>query len=677
MEGQFSDAEDDASLKATSEQPTTSKASTNLAQIETGFPPLPVNPAFVPRFKREVQLSDPGTPTEPSSPGESNTDGGGAEADGEGGGDASNSDEGFDDDDDFDDDELGDRDLDLNYGDQWMEAGSDFTKQYNKMRNQLALPTSNSNKPADTVDSTSHSRPATSRSKTHTSSGGTSSNTKSSKVDAELALMEALSAKFAARIRLDGDGFRLGATVSSDVKMSSKKAEGDKTAHKDKSDRATVEQVLDPRTRIILFKMLNRNIIYEINGCISTGKEANVYHAMTDDGQHRAIKIYKTSILTFKDRDRYVTGEFRFRHGYSKSNPRKMVKLWAEKEMRNLKRLQVAGIPSPEPLLLRMHVLLMTFLGDKGGWASPRLKDANISDSGIYRDLYIHLVKMMWKMYNKCKLVHADLSEYNLLYVTTIVYHNKTLYIIDVSQSVEHDHPHALEFLRKDCSNVVDYFSKRADGVIMTLRDLFEFIITDFPTITAATKLEDEDEALEAHVRMLHEKIAERPEGYGASAEEVVEAAVFQSAFIPRTLDEVVDAERDIAKSRKGEANAADLYGKVIGLVAPKVESASAVAAEESSVAEESDGSGSGGDDEEGSDDDDDDDDSENENDEGDEVEGEKRSKQKKDEDKEAKKARKAAAKEEKREKRKNKIPKAVKKRKQKVASERAKGKKK
>lgn len=41
----------------------------------------------------------------------------------------------------------------------------------------------------------------------------------------------------------------------------------------DKSDRATVEQVLDPRTRIILFKMLNRNVIYEINGCVSTGKE--------------------------------------------------------------------------------------------------------------------------------------------------------------------------------------------------------------------------------------------------------------------------------------------------------------------------------------------------------------------------------------------------------------------
>lgn len=42
---------------------------------------------------------------------------------------------------------------------------------------------------------------------------------------------------------------------------------------KDKSDRATSEQVLDPRTRIILFKMIGRGLLFEVNGCVSTGKE--------------------------------------------------------------------------------------------------------------------------------------------------------------------------------------------------------------------------------------------------------------------------------------------------------------------------------------------------------------------------------------------------------------------
>jgi len=81
---------------------------------------------------------------------------------------------------------------------------------------------------------------------------------------------------------------------------------------KDKQDRATAEQVMDPRTRMILFKLLNREFIREVSGCISTGKEANVYHAIGRDGQELAIKIYKTSILTFKDRNKYISGEFRY-----------------------------------------------------------------------------------------------------------------------------------------------------------------------------------------------------------------------------------------------------------------------------------------------------------------------------------------------------------------------------
>lgn len=68
--------------------------------------------------------------------------------------------------------------------------------------------------------------------------------------------------------------------------------------------------MLDPRTRLVLFRLLQKNAISNIYGCISTGKEANVYHATNGD-DHLAVKIYKTSILTFKDRERYVNGEFR------------------------------------------------------------------------------------------------------------------------------------------------------------------------------------------------------------------------------------------------------------------------------------------------------------------------------------------------------------------------------
>ena len=153
---------------------------------------------------------------------------------------------------------------------------------------------------------------------------------------------------------------------------------------------------------MILLQMINRGIVSEVNGCLSTGKEANVYGAVsiptTEGGEeapsiHRAIKVYKTSILVFKDRDRYVTGEHRFRSGYNKGNNRAMVKVWAEKEFRNLKRLYLAGIPCPEPVYLRLHVLVMGFLGDKKGWAAPRLRDAELQGDDVDEQWRLYMKK--------------------------------------------------------------------------------------------------------------------------------------------------------------------------------------------------------------------------------------------------------------------------------------------
>lgn len=304
----------------------------------------------------------------------------------------------------------------------------------------------------------------------------------------------------------------------------------------DKSSRATSEQVLDPRTRMILLQLINRGVLHEINGVLSTGKEANVYHALdeSDPPLHRAIKVYKTAILVFKDRDRYVSGEHRFRHGYNKSNNRSMVKLWAEKEMRNLRRLWNAGIPCPEPVVLRLHVLVMGFIGDKKGWPAPRLKDAQVEEEK-FDGLYLDLVRYMRIMFQVCKLVHGDLSEYNILY-----YKGK-LHIIDVSQSVEPDHPRSLEFLRMDIKNVNDYF-KRQGVNVFSERRMFDFITSnDYAT---------ESEKLEAEVAALPRAVED--EKFPIS-EDGVSEEVFRQAYIPQNLEQVYDAERDAEKVGRGE----------------------------------------------------------------------------------------------------------------------------
>ena len=502
-----------------------------------------------------------------------------------------------------DDSDLSDL-FDSDYDEQLSSSNpNDYTKAYNRQRKQ-----NDDSIPASEKPKSNPQKPT--------------ANTRAS-IDDQVASLT----KHAAKIKLDSG--MLGAS-------------GGGSRNKDKSDRATSEQVLDPRTRMILLQLINRNIVSEIHGVLSTGKEANVYHALTlgesEDAPpvHRAIKVYKTSILVFKDREKYVKGEFRFRQGYSKSNNRAMVKVWAEKEMRNLKRIHSAGIPCPEPIYLRLHVLVMGFLGDKKGWPAPRLRDVKFEgltpeeEEAKWKALYIQLLGYMRIMYQTCRLVHADLSEYNILY------HDSQLFLIDVSQSVEHDHPRSLEFLRMDIKNVSDFFRSR-NAEVLSERRTFAFVTGDEGTV--------EKEIMEKHIEDLFKSTRELSDEERLKEEQDDE--VFHSLYIPQTLDQVYDIERDAELVGKGEGD--DLVYQ--GLLASKA--AGKIAVDEGYEST----NGSQGDSEE-------DDEEEDEDEDGDQARFEKGTPRgKKHLEKDAKRDHKAAVKEEKREKRKNKMPKHVKKR--------------
>lgn len=336
------------------------------------------------------------------------------------------------------------------------------------------------------------------------------------------------------RIKEDADYPISNATVNH-LKRTEKKLDALRFRIKDKADRATVDQVLDPRTIRILSKLVNQGHLTEIHGCVSTGKEANVYQATTETGQDRVIKVYKTSILVFKDRDKYVQGEFRFRRGYCKSNPRKLVQTWAEKEMRNLSRIYQAGIPCPKPHVLKSHILVMDMIG-RDGLPAPLLKNANVQDKAKYCSLYYKLVVYMRRLFQECKLVHADLSEFNLILL------DDEIYIIDVSQSVEQDHVMALEFLRKDCVNVNDYF-RRKEVATLTTRELFDFITE--PNI-------DRDN-IDDYLFELNQRASKRTVE-ALTEQEKLDDEVFKSAYIPQRLDDVIDYEKDVRLAKQGKA---------------------------------------------------------------------------------------------------------------------------
>jgi len=163
-------------------------------------------------------------------------------------------------------------------------------------------------------------------------------------------------------------------------------------------------------------------------------------------------------------------------------------------------------------------------------------------------------------MFQICKLVHADLSEYN------IIYHQGNLWIIDVSQSVEHDHPSAFDFLRNDIKNVEDFFGRL--GVrCLGLRRCFEFVTRDrFSQEEGPDDMDVLKGWLEKGESSSLDDDAWAHQDARPERSSLHEDSVFLKSFIPRTLNEVYDPESDVEKLKRGEGRSL-IYAQTIGVV--------------------------------------------------------------------------------------------------------------
>jgi len=201
---------------------------------------------------------------------------------------------------------------------------------------------------------------------------------------------------------------------------------------KDMDDFKVVEGVIDSSTMKVLYKLLNRGTLTALHGAISTGKEANVYRGIDADGIPVAVKIYRISTAETDFMLEYIVGDPRFKR--VKRRSRSLIPQWASKEFKNLKRYQAAGIRVPNPIDIERNVLLMEFIGDsEQSIAAPLLKNTVIPDPVL---TFNEIIGMIQNGYTEAGLVHADLSEYNILWDDGPVF-------IDVSQAVLLAHDNA------------------------------------------------------------------------------------------------------------------------------------------------------------------------------------------------------------------------------------------
>jgi len=235
--------------------------------------------------------------------------------------------------------------------------------------------------------------------------------------------------------------------------------------HDRSKERATVEEVFDQTTRMVVFDLLNSGVLYELNGAVSSGKEAKVYWGTNKEGVDLAVKIYLTSSAEFKKgMHKYIEGDPRFKD--VKHDTRSLMAVWAQKEFRNLGEANAAKVRVPKPIAVKSNIVVMEFIG-KNGVSAPSLKEQPPDNP---EKVYKKIVTYIKRLYQRAKIVHGDLSEYNIM-----MWKGKPV-VFDVSQSVSIQHPMADFMLRRDLANVNRFFS-RLDVKVYPVEELYKMVV--------------------------------------------------------------------------------------------------------------------------------------------------------------------------------------------------------
>jgi RIO kinase 1 len=223
---------------------------------------------------------------------------------------------------------------------------------------------------------------------------------------------------------------------------------------KDSSQKAVYDDVFDDATLMALYDLSRKGYIDAMGGSVSTGKEANIFHAITkkNDIGEVAVKIYMISTANFNVMKEYILGDPRFMG--IKHKKKDIVFAWARKEFKNLKRAEDAGVRVPKPYITQRNILLMEFIG-KDGIPMPQLKDAKLTHQEL-ENIFKKIIEFMTLLYNRAKLIHADLSEYNVL----VDMNKMEPVIIDMGQTITTDHFNAEVYMQRDVTNIARFFRK-------------------------------------------------------------------------------------------------------------------------------------------------------------------------------------------------------------------------
>jgi RIO kinase 2 len=189
---------------------------------------------------------------------------------------------------------------------------------------------------------------------------------------------------------------------------------------------------------------------------LGVGKEADVYDALTPAGVRIAVKFQRLGRISFR--------QTRRKRGYVAEHAGWLFqsRLAAEREFQALKLVYQHGVAVPEPLSQNRHVIAMGMIE---GAELAKWKEISKPEKVLKE-----VLRNVKKAYSKAGVIHADLSEYNI-----ILKPDMHILIIDWPQYVMANHPNAQQLLMRDVSNVLKYFSRRY-GLKVKIREVYAYV---------------------------------------------------------------------------------------------------------------------------------------------------------------------------------------------------------
>jgi RIO kinase 2 len=211
--------------------------------------------------------------------------------------------------------------------------------------------------------------------------------------------------------------------------------------------------------------LVKANVLEAFGKPLGVGKEADVYDALNPNGERIAVKFHRLGRISFRQIIR--------RRSYSTQRSASWLyqsRLAAEKEYQALQVLFPHRIAVPEPISQNRHVVAMGMI--------EGAELAEYKEIPRPEKILGEILRNTRKAYLKAGIIHADLSEYNI-----ILKPNRHILIIDWPQYVTKEHPNAEELLTRDIQNILQFF-KRKHKLNTDLKEAMGYVTGARRTVT-------------------------------------------------------------------------------------------------------------------------------------------------------------------------------------------------